>query len=315
MKIILFSILFVSFLSLGLVESDALRQVGGPEIFEINPGETFTFEWKLIASDENPVSLVMGARGWGSQFVSFPETLELGPFGEGIAEITVTIPNDHPGGVVLKPVVTATQFGERLGTIRINVQAEKVTEITINPNENPDFRLNTAYDEPEQILEEPKQIATEQEEKIEEEKKGFEGGSLSIGTPSDEEQQKEEGGGCLIATAAYGSEIAQQVQLLREIRDDKLLTTASGSSFMSGFNSLYYSFSPAIADLERENPMFREAVKLTITPLLTSLSLLNYVDMDSEAEVLGYGISLILLNTAMYFVAPAIVITQLRKRF
>ena len=84
---------------------------------------------------------------------------------------------------------------------------------------------------------------------------------------------------------------------------------------MSGFNSLYYSFSPTIADLERENPMFREAVKITITPLLTSLSILNYVDMDSEEKVLGYGISLIILNAGMYFVAPAIVITKLRKRF
>ncbi len=55
--------------------------------------------------------------------------------------------------------------------------------------------------------------------------------------------------------------------------------------------------------------MFREAVKITITPLLTSLSILNYVDMDSEEKVLGYGISLILLNAGMYFVAPSIVIT------
>jgi len=84
---------------------------------------------------------------------------------------------------------------------------------------------------------------------------------------------------------------------------------------MTGFNSLYYAFSPTIADLERQNPIFKEAVKVTITPLITSLSILNYVDMDSEAEVLGYGISLILLNAGMYFVAPAIVITKLRKRF
>ncbi|MCH7758039.1 MAG: peptidylprolyl isomerase, partial [Thaumarchaeota archaeon] len=75
----------------------------------------------------------------------------------------------------------------------------------------------------------------------------------------------------------------------------------------------YYSFSPTVADLERENPVFKEAVRLTITPLLTSLSLLNYVDMDSEVEVLGYGISLILLNVGMYFVAPVMVIHRFRK--
>jgi len=82
---------------------------------------------------------------------------------------------------------------------------------------------------------------------------------------------------------------------------------------MSGFNQFYYLFSPTIADWERQSPIFKEAVKLTITPLLSSLSLLNYVDMDSESEVLGYGISLILLNVGMYFVLPAIVIHRIKK--
>jgi len=132
-------------------------------------------------------------------------------------------------------------------------------------------------------------------------------------TMTTEMQQKSSGGGCLIATATYGSELAPQVQQLREIRDNSLLQTESGSAFMKSFNQFYYSFSPVIADLERENPVFKEAVKLTITPLLSSLSLLNYVDMDSEVEVLGYGISLIMLNVGMYFVLPAVVIHRLRK--
>jgi len=124
---------------------------------------------------------------------------------------------------------------------------------------------------------------------------------------------QEKGGGCLIATAAYGSELAPQVQQLRELRDNKLLQTESGTAFMQGFNDFYYSFSPVISDYERENTVFKEAVKLVITPLITSLSILNYTDMDSEAEVLGYGISLILLNIGMYFVAPALVVNRLIK--
>jgi hypothetical protein len=123
------------------------------------------------------------------------------------------------------------------------------------------------------------------------------------------------GGGCLIATAAFGSELAPQVQMLREIRDNTILSTTSGAAFMTGFNQFYYSFSPTIADWERENPMFQDAVRITITPLLTSLSILNHVDIDSEEEMLGYGISLIVLNLGMYFVAPAIVILKLKKRF
>ena len=127
------------------------------------------------------------------------------------------------------------------------------------------------------------------------------------------EEKSSKGGGCLIATATYGSELAPQVQQLRELRDNKLLQTEAGTSFMAEFNQFYYSFSPTIADWERENPVFKEAVKITLTPMISSLSILNHVDMDSEAKVLGYGISLILLNVGMYFVAPAMIIQRLRK--
>ena len=126
--------------------------------------------------------------------------------------------------------------------------------------------------------------------------------------------EQQSGGGCLIATAAFGSEMAPQVQFLREIRDGTVLQTQSGSTFMTGFNQFYYSFSPAIADYERENPAFKETVKIAITPMLTSLAILNYVDIDSEEEMLGYGIGIILLNIGMYFIAPAVVIFKIRKR-
>jgi len=121
-------------------------------------------------------------------------------------------------------------------------------------------------------------------------------------------------GGCLIATATFGSEMSPQVQTLREIRDNSLLTTQVGTSFLNSFNEFYYSFSPYIADYERENPVFKEAVKISISPLLWSLSLLNYVEMDSEETVLGYGISLILLNIVMYIGFPAIIIVEIRRR-
>ena len=131
---------------------------------------------------------------------------------------------------------------------------------------------------------------------------------------SDSIINSKDGGGCLIATAAFGSEMAPQVQFLRELRDNTVLQTQSGTSFMTGFNQFYYSFSPAVADYERENPVFKEAVKVTLTPLLTSLTLLNYVEIDSEEEMLGYGIGIILLNVGMYFVAPAVLIIAIKNR-
>ena len=122
-----------------------------------------------------------------------------------------------------------------------------------------------------------------------------------------------QGGGCLIATAAYGSEMAPQIQLLREIRDNKVMSTNTGASFMTGFNQFYYSFSPTIADMERDNPIFKEVVKLGITPMISSLSIMSAA--DSEQEIIVYGIGVILMNAGMYFVAPAIVIYKIRKYF
>ena len=121
----------------------------------------------------------------------------------------------------------------------------------------------------------------------------------------------EENGGCLIATAAYGSEMAPQIQKLRELRDNTVLSTKSGVAFMSGFNQFYYSFSPSVSDLERENPVFKEMVKAGLTPMLSSLSLLNHANIDSEQEMLGFGVSIILLNIGMYVGIPAFGILKL----
>jgi len=180
------------------------------------------------------------------------------------------------------------------------------TEITCTST---DYSFNTSYlifevnvtntPTPTPVFDEQSQQLTDAEQRISE---------------LEAELEAERGGGCLIATAAFGSEMAPQVQFLREIRDNTVLQTESGSAFMTGFNQFYYSFSPAVADYERENPVFKEAVKLTLTPLLTSLTLLQYTDIDSESVMLGYGIGVILLNIGMYFVAPVVVIMTVRKR-
>ena len=125
-------------------------------------------------------------------------------------------------------------------------------------------------------------------------------------------ESEENGGGCLIATAAYGSELSPQVQLLREIRDNQLLNTEAGTSFMNTFNNVYYSFSPTIADMERESPLFKEVVKLGLTPMLSSLSIME--NAESESEVISLGLSVIALNLGMYLAVPAIVIIGIKKR-
>ena len=82
---------------------------------------------------------------------------------------------------------------------------------------------------------------------------------------------------------------------------------------MGMFNDVYYSFSPIIADYERENPLFKEVVKLAITPMISSLSLME--NANSESEVLSIGISVILLNLGMYLGIPAVLIVGIKKQF
>ena len=117
--------------------------------------------------------------------------------------------------------------------------------------------------------------------------------------------------GCLIATAAYDSEMSPQVQQFLELRDNQLLQTESGTAFMGAFNDIYYSFSPVIADYERENPLFKEAVKIAITPMNSSLSLIE--NAESESEVISLVLSVIMLNLGMYLEVPAIVVIGIRR--
>jgi peptide/nickel transport system substrate-binding protein len=81
------------------------------------------------------------------------------------------------------------------------------------------------------------------------------------------QQQQQPPSGCLIATAAFGSELTPQVQFLRNFRDHYILSTVSGSAFMNTFNSIYYSFSPQVADYERGQPWLQATVKAGLYPL------------------------------------------------
>ena len=113
------------------------------------------------------------------------------------------------------------------------------------------------------------------------------------------------GGGCLIATAAHGTELAPQVQRLRELRDSTILSTESGRAFMSAFGAAYYAFSPQVADLEREHPAFRQAVAALAAPMLHALQVVDAAEPGSELGVAAYGALAIALAAGMYAAAPA----------
>jgi len=120
---------------------------------------------------------------------------------------------------------------------------------------------------------------------------------------------------CLIATAAFGSELTPQVQFLRGFRDNHILSTAAGASFMSVFNSWYYSFSPYVADFEREQPWLQQVVKIAIYPLLGILTVSEkaYTSIPGEYGAVTAGIVASSMIGAVYFWPAAIAAQKFRR--
>jgi hypothetical protein len=117
--------------------------------------------------------------------------------------------------------------------------------------------------------------------------------------------------GCLIATATFGSELAPEVQLLRDFRDYKVLKTFAGESFMVAFNAWYYSFSPGVAQYESMNPAMRSLVKIVIHPMIWILQVGSIVfsvfNFNLEAAAVISGITVSALLGIVYLSVPMMI--------
>ena len=69
---------------------------------------------------------------------------------------------------------------------------------------------------------------------------------------------------CFIATAAYGTPLAREIQSLREFRDQHLMKNPLGEKFVD----LYYKYSPLAAEFISDKPGLRAVVRFLLKPLV-----------------------------------------------
>lgn len=93
------------------------------------------------------------------------------------------------------------------------------------------------------------------------------------------------GGFCFIATAAYGTPLAAEVDLLRTFRDRWLLTSSLGR----GFVTFYYEHSPPLARAVRKNAWLAAAVRVLLVPLLLLAWFLVELGLVGKLAVLLFG--------------------------
>lgn len=122
---------------------------------------------------------------------------------------------------------------------------------------------------------------------------------------------------CVIASAAYGSELSSEVQFLRGFRDNLVESTFAGSQFMKTFNAFYYSFSPAAANIVAETQLLSQTVRVLMYPLMVVLRMASTVfeQLSSVPEfaVVVSGLTASLLIGAIYL-SPIMFSSLLLKR-
>jgi len=123
---------------------------------------------------------------------------------------------------------------------------------------------------------------------------------------------------CIIATVAYGSELAPEVQFLRSFRDDVVMSTESGRAFMNVFNAFYYSFSPQAASVISENQLLRDTVKASLDPLIKALSasarVQSVLAINPELATITAGLVASALIGLVYLFPPMLLISALMPR-
>jgi hypothetical protein len=125
--------------------------------------------------------------------------------------------------------------------------------------------------------------------------------------------------GCVIASAAYGSEMAPEVVYMRYVRDNMIGSNEVGKAIIIGWNSFYYSWSPPIAEAATNWKILGLAFRILLLPLVgvIHLTAFSYVGLASLNTALASSIAfpvVALCSVTLYFGCPALACWMVYKR-
>jgi len=97
---------------------------------------------------------------------------------------------------------------------------------------------------------------------------------------------------CFIATAAYGTPMAEEIGILREFRDEYLLTNPVGKALVE----FYYRVSPPIAEFITEHPSLKPIVRAGLLPAVAMSAVAVNTTVDEKTIV---AVLLVLVSVAL----------------
>ena len=260
---------------------------GGSNFVEADTGLPNRFMTGIAVDPTNPQQVYVTFSGFGGMHIF--ETTNGGTFW---SDITSNLPDLPTDTILLDPINSTIYVGTDSAVFKsTNGGTSWVVVGTGLPNV-PVFGLAFGFDGP--LL-----AAT------------YGRGVWTLGTTPSASQ-------CLIATASFGSSAASEVQLLRNFRDNSILNTRAGTSFMIAFNAWYYSFSPTTASYLRTHSVERTLTRTALYPLIgimfISSTAFNALRSSPEVAVVISGLMASSLLGAFYVGLPLGVLTATVKR-
>ncbi len=116
--------------------------------------------------------------------------------------------------------------------------------------------------------------------------------TLTVGTTLTGDEFTPRSGFCFIATAAYGTPMAKEVQTLREFRDEYLLSNSMGQAFVD----FYYRVSPPIAEFITEHPSLKPIARAGLVPVVAISTVIVNTTAGEKIAILGL---LVLISVAV----------------